>query len=346
MKTERDLPLVSVLVGCYNHSRFVVETLDSIREQTYPRLELIVWDDASQDGSAEIIKRWLASYPKQAVFTQNTANLGLCKCLNTALCAASGKYVALIAADDVWLPDKIERHVTILENAPPDVGVVYSDALIMDEESVVKDNTYQKKSYPECAGAAGKLFDKLYKENFIPAPTALVRKKCFERVGCYDENLVFEDWDMWLRISREYSFAFDHVPSTKYRVLRESMSRVMHKQMARGVMMMRIKYLERGWLNSGQSREARWTAFALVGEHYRKGEAVPAHWLSQLPRRCLGLHGYALFASVKLRLPHRFFSAALPHIARVEEWIYRLGKCLELPASTKNSDASVRRHCH
>lgn len=324
ISAQSDHPLVSVLVGCYNHAKFVVEALDSIKAQSYPRIELIIWDDASTDDSVDIIERWIAAQYTDAKLIRNDTNVGLCKCLNTAVRAASGKYLGIIAADDAWLPEKIERQVSIFENAGVDVGVVYSDALLMNEDSQQTDKTYQETFYPSLCGKAGHIFDTLFKVNFIPAPSALIRRECLESVGLYDEELVFEDWDMWLRISREHAFAFDSLSTTRYRLLASSMSRVMGDKMAASVLKLHIKYLEKGWLNAEQSRKARWSAFAMTRDCYVRGEAVPRAWLAQLPHRSLGLHGYALRASVALRLPPRLFDAMRPGLAKMEEQIYRV----------------------
>src|SRR5437868_7150756 len=107
-----EYPLVSAEVLCYNHARFVVECLESVKLQNYPNLELIVNDDASTDNSAALIEAWLAenkSIPHR--FIHNKVNRGLCRTLNNALGQASGKYFCGIAADDAWLPGKLLNQV-------------------------------------------------------------------------------------------------------------------------------------------------------------------------------------------------------------------------------------------
>jgi glycosyltransferase involved in cell wall biosynthesis len=118
-----NMPLVSVFVGCYNHSRFVLETLESVRSQTYPSIELIIWDDRSTDESPEVIRSWISDNSIECVFIEHAVNRGLCKSLNEALALASGKYVAMVSADDLWMPERIARQVEILENAASNVGV-------------------------------------------------------------------------------------------------------------------------------------------------------------------------------------------------------------------------------
>src|SRR5437016_4691234 len=112
-----EYPLVSVVVLCYNHARFVVECLESIKLQNYPKLELIVNDDASTDGSDSVIKDWLGKNPSiPHRFIRNQLNRGLCRTLNNALKYTTGTYFAGIAADDAWLPGKLLNQVKLMES--------------------------------------------------------------------------------------------------------------------------------------------------------------------------------------------------------------------------------------
>src|SRR2546423_132834 len=224
---EIDRPLVSVLVVCYNHARYVEECLDSVLNQTYENIELIIIDDSSQDDSASVIQRWLVTNNFTATFFRHHQNTGICKTFNAALQRANGVYICVLAADDVYLPHKIEDQVRILENLPTKVGVVYSDAWQMDangnplaEKFIEAHRRFQV--MPE-----GNLFSVLLEGNFIPALATTIRRECFETVGPYDEELVYEDFDMWLRIARHYDFAFSPTISAKYRLVPGSITRVL-----------------------------------------------------------------------------------------------------------------------
>src|ERR1039457_6887169 len=96
---SNDLPLVSVLVGCYNHARYVTETLESVRLQTYPKIQLIIWDDCSRDNSVEAIQSWIRQHNYECIFLQHSVNRGICQSLNEALALAQGKYISMVAAD-------------------------------------------------------------------------------------------------------------------------------------------------------------------------------------------------------------------------------------------------------
>ena len=109
-------PLVSAIVLNYNHARFVIDCLDTVKAQDYPNLEIIVNDDASKDDSVALIEAWLAKTNIPHQFIKNKTNQGVCRSLNNTLKIARGKYVSGIAADDVWLPGKLRTKVEMLEN--------------------------------------------------------------------------------------------------------------------------------------------------------------------------------------------------------------------------------------
>src|SRR5580704_8434369 len=109
MTTEFSNPLVSMIVVCYNQSRFVVETLESVKAQTYKPTQLVIIDDCSLDDSVTVIENWLRKNRIDCTFVRHKKNQGICKTVNEALSLARGKYLSPIASDDIWLPDKIAR---------------------------------------------------------------------------------------------------------------------------------------------------------------------------------------------------------------------------------------------
>src|SRR5437867_2727496 len=277
-KLEND-PLVTAFVGCYNHSRFVEECLDSVRHQTYPNLEVIIFDDRSKDNSVAVIDTWLKKQRLDWQFVPHTKNIGICASLNEVLRLARGKYISMIAADDVWLPDKTARQVEMMERLPEDVGVVYSDAFQIDENGATLPQMFIEAQRNLAVPPKGFLFDVLLEGNFIPAMTTLIRRECFTQVGTYDEDLCFEDWDMWMRISRKFRFAYDKIPAAKYRIVSSSAVRTMSEAMWRSVELLRVKYFFRGWLNAEQGRNALDGA---VWGLYQAGSHIPLRWKSAL----------------------------------------------------------------
>lgn len=242
-------PLVSAIVLCYNQARFVVECLEAVKAQDYPNLELIINDDASKDDSVAVIDEWLAKNNISHHFLKNKTNQGICRSLNNSFKIARGKYVSGIAADDVWLPGKFRTQVELLEGLPNRVGVVYSDALQMDENGKLLPEKFIHAHRHFDTMPAGNLQKILWENNFIPAMTTLTRRECFDRVGPYDSDLFFEDWDMWLRISRSYEFVYSDQVSAKYRLVGASMVRSQWPRLVDAMCQVCVKHLKSGQLD-------------------------------------------------------------------------------------------------
>ena len=217
-------PLVSVIAGSFNHARFVRDCLESIRAQTYGNTELIIIDDHSTDDTVAIINDWLRTTGVTATVIVQDENQGICRTRNEALSHATGKYVACISTDDMWLPDKLERHVKEMEALPDDVAVLYSDAYRVDESGNPIEEMFIEPYLPNVhPPPSGDVYELLLENNFIPSLTTLVRRSAFLEVGPYDESLSFEDWDMWLRVAQRFKFAYSPVPSARYRIVSNSL---------------------------------------------------------------------------------------------------------------------------
>jgi glycosyltransferase involved in cell wall biosynthesis len=273
-KLEKE-PLVTVFVGCYNHSRFVEECLDSVRHQTYSKLQVIIFDDCSKDNSVAVVDTWLKKHRLDWKFIPHTRNIGICASLNEVLRLARGKYISMVAADDVWLPDKTSRQVGMMERMPKDVGVLYSDAFQVNENGNTLPQMFIEEHRKFVVPPEGFLFDVLWDGNFIPAMTTLILRDCFTQVGIYDEDLCFEDWDMWMRISRRFRFAYDKVPAARYRVVSTSAVRMMSEAMCRSVELFKVKYFFRRWLNAEQARNAALALDGVVWRLYQAGSHIP-----------------------------------------------------------------------
>jgi len=221
-------PLVTVIALCYNHEKFLLECLEGIHQQTYQNIELIIVDDASTDRSPQLIDEWLQRYNRKATFVKQTKNGGVCRSLNRALEYATGKYVAITATDDCWLPSKIQDQVKYFEPLPENVAVVYSDAFVMDEKGDLVADRFIKRFGRRDGFPQGTVFSCLVEGNFIPAMATLVRRSSYEKVGPFDETLCYEDYDMWLRLAERFDFAFCEKIGTKYRVVSNSLSQSFH----------------------------------------------------------------------------------------------------------------------
>jgi glycosyltransferase involved in cell wall biosynthesis len=244
--TRSKTPLVSAVVICYNHARFLVECLEAIKQQTYRNVELIIVDDFSTDNSTGIIRAWLKQCPFPHKFVEHVKNQRICRSLNDAIAQVKGDYISHVAADDFWLPEKLERQVRIME-ATPQAGVLYSDVYVVDEQGAsLPRGTYIPSQSPHWPPPEGNILDSLWRHgNWIPPMGTLIRRKCYGAVGLYDESLWHEDYDMWLRMAEQFEFKFSDWVSAKYRVVATSMVRSSWPKICESSVQMCLKHLKR-----------------------------------------------------------------------------------------------------
>jgi glycosyltransferase involved in cell wall biosynthesis len=202
----------------FNTGKYVIETIDSVRSNDYPNIQHIIVDDCSSDGeSVPLIEKWIGNNNYPCTFIKHQKNMGICKSINEIIQLAKGKYIFGVC-DDLILPEKIRRQVELLEDASPEYGVVYSDAYLINGNGTPRSGTFIRMHRRFVDIPQGYIFDTLLKGNFIPAMATLVKTECYEKVGIYDETLGYEDFDMWLRIAKEYKFMFSEYISAKYRI--------------------------------------------------------------------------------------------------------------------------------
>jgi len=218
---------VSIIAGCYNHSNYVEELLNSVINQTYKNIQLIIFDDCSSDNSAEIIQKWINDKRISCVFLRHIENKGLAYSLNEALKYVEGKYFQLISCDDILVNNKIEIQVNLFETQlSEEYGCVASNFSTIDENSkIIKERYFAEKFiFPEnTLGAI--LSNDLGYGIIIHSPTVLYRKNILDKTGFFDEKIMQEDLDFLVRVCLNFKVAFCHQPLVKYRMLHTSMSR-------------------------------------------------------------------------------------------------------------------------
>tara|TARA_R110000868_G_scaffold96857_3_gene266389 strand:+ start:1711 stop:2598 length:888 start_codon:yes stop_codon:yes gene_type:complete len=188
-----DSPLVTVIVVSYNQSKFIVENLDSIRNQSYANIELIVADDASTDNSVLVFEKWLQENHFDAITNFHVLNTGLSTVLNECIALANGKYIKLIAADDFLHADYISSCVKLFENAAADI--VYTKAYGIDDNStIITDDHFCGLDFINDE----ELRKLLFKGNFISGATMMMRKSLYDKVGYYKKEVLLEDYDLIL----------------------------------------------------------------------------------------------------------------------------------------------------
>lgn len=218
-------PLVSIVAVCYNHEKYCIETLESIKLQTYNNIELIIIDDNSSDNSVIKIENWLKQNKYKYKFIKNEKNLGICKTLNKVFDLCTGEFMQMVSCDDIFYLNKIEKQVERLLEIDDSYGIVYSDADIIDEKSsliglkFIDYNTKHRKS----PNLSGYIFEDLAIDNFIPAMSVLIRKEVYNKIGKYDDRLIYEDYDFWLRASKYFKFYYMNNTFVKYRIHSENL---------------------------------------------------------------------------------------------------------------------------
>ena len=303
-------------MSSFNNARYVIATLESLRQQTYPNVEIVVVDDCSTDDSVAVIERWLAACPIPSRFIKHKQNTGVCRVANDLITNANGKYISIIASDDLMLSDKISLQVPILEAAPAEVGILYGDISRMDSDGAPLESS----PFAEIGflPPSGDVFLPLLRYNFMPAMSALIRKSCFEAVGLHDENLAFEDWDIWLRMALKFHFLYAPHTTAKYRVHGGSMTHQRRRQMSESCCMLLQKQL--GVSPAGD---------AIIRDHLiRHAESLyflesprSAYWLLRRWQYQKDVRGLLLLVFAHLRVPAPWASGLMGFMRKIKSVI-------------------------
>lgn len=222
-------PLVSIVVITYNSSHYVLETLESIKSQTYKNIELIVTDDCSSDDTIFLCQNWIEKNKSNFVRTKlitTTCNTGVSANCNRGCWEAKGEWIKCIAGDDCLCVDGIEKYIKFI-CLNREVLICHSKMLVFEntflEKNLIKDDLIIPALFIECNDSY-KQFLMLCLSNVIAASTVFMHKTLFEKVGGFDEQIsMCEDWPMWLKITQQGHFiAFLDEYTSKYRVTKSS----------------------------------------------------------------------------------------------------------------------------
>lgn len=224
-------PLVTIICLCYNHERFLAEALDSVLAQTYANLEIIVVDDCSTDGSVAVIERYLQRHPRLR-FVSTGKNRGNCTAFNLGWRLSKGEFVIDFATDDVLYLERVAEQVQAFRQVGESYGVVYTDALLIDEQSRPVRHHFRRdrQGNLQAFAPSGNVFAHLLRRYFISPPTMMMRREVLEALNGYDESLAYEDFDFWVRSSRHFKYMYLDKVLTKRRVHANSLSRKVYKK--------------------------------------------------------------------------------------------------------------------
>lgn len=221
-------PLVTVVVCMYNSSKTVIETLESVRLQTYKNVELIISDDDSRDDSVQICKKWVEDnkdHFQRSLIITHTPNTGTASNMNRAIKASKGEWIKGIAADDKLLPNCISDFVEYVLNHQ-ETGIVFSKVVAFGNIEAAKTWTWGnvKKYFEEFNERQKRII--LSTENFLPAASVFLKKSVWSNLGGYDESIpLVEDWPLWIKaVSKGYKLGFMDKDSVAYRFSESSVS--------------------------------------------------------------------------------------------------------------------------
>lgn len=209
------MPLVSVIMPSYNHEKYISEAIESVLNQSHKDLELIIVDDASKDSSGEIIKAYQEKDGRiQAIF--HCQNKGIAVTINDGIERASGRYIAIIASDDIWVFDKLEKQLNVLEK--DEDLVVYSDSLIIDSYgNLVVKRPAKKRSAPQWE-KSGNIFKKLLAGNFVCGSSIIFKRANLKDIRYEERYKYVNDWKFALDLAKNYNYYFIPESLVKYRM--------------------------------------------------------------------------------------------------------------------------------
>jgi len=202
------MPRISVIIPTRERVVLLRRAIASVLDQTFKDLEILVADDASGDGTREMIQ---SIADRRIRYLRHEDNRGVASARNTAITNATGEYVAFLDDDDEWLPEKLRFQIDHIDTLSRSVGVISCGNYEVDSSS----NRVLAEIRPSLKGD---IFEKLLTQGFFSrTSTVLVRASCFQRVGLFDTAFRYsEDFDMWVRLAREYTF--DYVAKPLVRV--------------------------------------------------------------------------------------------------------------------------------
>lgn len=193
-------PKVSIICPTFNGASrgYLQEAIESVLDQSFTNYELFIIDDGSTDGTKKVCEQYLQDSRVNYIFQQNG---GPARARNTGVKASSGEFICFLDDDDIWKPNKLQRQIDFIHDElsnVPNWGMVFTWVELIDSQGKILGyrGHHQK----------GSIYKKLLFENIIDATSSvLIRREVLENVGLLDESLESsEDWDMWLRISKEY----------------------------------------------------------------------------------------------------------------------------------------------
>jgi glycosyltransferase involved in cell wall biosynthesis len=235
MKSTESLPKISVIIPAYNSESTITHTINSVLNQTFSELELIVINDGSQDSTLDIVKQFKDTRIKVFSYANAGGNVSRNRGLNLAV----GEFVSFLDADDLWTSDKLASQLKALEeNLTAKVAYSWTDYIDANGEFLLSGKRINLN---------GNVYEGLLVSNFLEnGSNPLICRKALITLGGFDESLAAaQDWDMWLRLASKFDFIC--VPSVQilYRISANSVSSNLVRQEKACLQVLEKAYKER-----------------------------------------------------------------------------------------------------
>ena len=258
------MPKVDIIIPAYNAARYLPAAIESVITQTFEDWRIVLVDDGSTDNTAEVVTPYIDRLGPKLLYVKQ-ANAGLPAARNAAIRNSSSEFLALLDADDVWLPCRLEESLKAFENRPQ-VGMAYGFNSRIDTQGTVIDTFANRQKYAE-----GRIAPYIYMRRVnLPCPTITFRRKCVDEVGPFDETMrATEDRDMWLRIALRYEVALVPKLLAHYRTSPEAMTTDSDRMLKA-----QLQFIEKHYGAPGCGPVAR--RIALMGIYKQRAEAFAA----------------------------------------------------------------------
>ena len=211
------MPLVSVVMLSYNHEKFLPEAIESVLNQDFDNFELIIVDDASTDSSRHIIQEYAEKDARVRVILHKK-NCGIAKTANDGFAAATGKFLADIASDDLWMKEKLSTQLAVLESN--DDLVVWSEGEVIDEMGKPIGSSFSGRTGGNVSRRkSGDIFRELSHDGGLIFQSTVLVKRANLNGMRFDESLVYaNDWKFYLDLAAKYEFYYIPEPLARYRI--------------------------------------------------------------------------------------------------------------------------------
>jgi glycosyltransferase involved in cell wall biosynthesis len=248
------MPIVDVIIPTYNTAKYLPIAIESVIAQTFEDWRILLIDDGSTDNTADVVAPYLKQLGDRLKYIRQE-NSGVSAARNNGLRNSTAELIALLDADDVWLPCRLAESLKCFEGRPA-VGLAYGLISRIDADGAVIDTFAGNREHAE-----GRIAPYIYMRRVqLPTSSMTFRKDCVDKVGVFDESLrATEDRDLWLRMAFHYDVAFAPTVISLYRTSGDSLTTDTD-----GMLKAQLQFIEKHYGSPGCGMRARRVALSHI----------------------------------------------------------------------------------